>query len=156
MKQPLKGIAVVLCVLTVITSIGVVGYAAYDFYRQADSPLSADKASGASKLAAQPQPDRLMLHTVGMVNHIEKTSIESDSISLQWDEVPGVDGYSVYVSNRDNDESFVKVDDVKEPEITVEDLDPTIYDWFIGCCDEEDNGMMYEVPATIKNTATQP
>ena len=156
MKQPLKGIAVVLCVLTVITSIGVVGYAAYDFYRQADSPLSADKASGASKLAAQPQPDRLMLHTVGMVNHIEKTSIESDSISLQWDEVPGVDGYSVYVSNRDNDESFVKVDDVKEPEITVEDLDPTTEYWFRVSCYEEVNGMMYEGPATIKKTATQP
>ena len=125
MKQPIKVLAVVLCVLTVITSIGVVGIAAYNYYRQADLPLSAEAASVSASLPAEPQTDRLQVHTIGVVSNIEKTSYEDDSITLKWDEVPGVDGYSVYISNRDEDQGFVKAADVTEPEVTVDELDPT-------------------------------
>ena len=156
MKQPIKVLAVVLCVLTVITSIGVVGIAAYDYYRQADLPLSAEAAPVSASLPAEPQTDRLQVHTIGVVSNIEKTSYEDDSITLKWDEVPGVDGYSVYISNRDEDQGFVKTADVTEPEVTVDELDPTTEYWFRISCYSRAGGMMYEGPATLKKTATQP
>ena len=155
MNKPLKVLAIVLCIVTVISSVGVVGIAAYDFYRQAGG-ASVRRPSGTARLAASPQTDRLLIHTIGMVNNVEKTSIEADSISLKWDGVPGTDGYYVYISNRDKEEGFTKVAEVTEPEVTIEDLDPTTEYWFRVSCYKEVGGMVYEGPATVKKTATQP
>lgn len=92
---------------------------------------------------------------IGKIKSISKTSFKSNSITLTWDKVDGVTGYSVYYCNADKSKTYTKYGNVTSNTVTVTGLSAgTQYHFKINAYLLQGDSL-YEGESTIKKTATQ-
>lgn len=114
------------------------------------APTTVEPTTAVPTTTAKPEP------VIGNVRNCEKISFETDRITLRWDKISGVTGYSVYYCNTDRHVGFSKVADVTSNSITIKNLyDTTKYSFKIAGYIIQD-GKRYDGPAYTKVTATQP
>lgn len=92
---------------------------------------------------------------VGKVKAVQKTSFETNKITLKWDKVSGATGYYVYYRNADKTNKFTKIADIKSNGCTVSKLEHTTQYHFMVSAYVEQDGIKYEGEGRIKKTATQ-
>ena len=93
--------------------------------------------------------------TRGKVNNIQKTSYEPDRIDLKWDASEGVDGYFVYICDKDASDDYAKAAKVTEPAVSLKELKSGTQYWIKITSFTESDGEVHESSETIKKTATQ-
>jgi len=94
--------------------------------------------------------------TVGKVRNLERTSFESDRVTLTWDKVEGADGYNIYYLNADRHKNYSKAGTSKTNTFTVKSLVDTTKYYFQVAAYVVKDGVTYEGERTVKQTATQP
>ena len=94
--------------------------------------------------------------TVGKVKNLSRDSYDSDRCLLNWDKVPGADGYYVYYLNADDHKNFSKFADVKTNSCNVKPLRQGTQYHFKVSAYIKYKGRIIEGEPTLKRTATQP
>ena len=102
------------------------------------------------------QPATEAAPTVGRVTNLERTSFESDSVTLTWDKVSGADGYYIYYLNADKHKNYSRYGSSKTNTFTVRDINHTTKYYFWVSAYVIKDGVVYEGEKTQKQTATQP
>lgn len=105
---------------------------------------------------AAPEPTEEPEPTVGKVKNLDRNSFESDSCRLDWDVVPGADGYYVYYLNADDHKNFSKFADVKTNYCVVKPLRQGTQYHFMVSAYIRYKGKIIEGEKALKKTATQP
>ena len=90
------------------------------------------------------------------VKNVTKTSEEANRITLSWDKTEGATGYYVYVCDKDAGGNYVLFSESAEPGADLMNLKDTNAYWIKVTAYRESDGMIYESPATVMKTATQP
>ena len=155
MRKSKVALIALLGAAVVVSGISVVAFAA------------ADSNSGKSSHAAQPS-DKSMAASVrtqlekplslgkGEIADIQKTSEDPNHIALSWTPVNNAVGYNVYICDKDESEDYIKIADVQQPNVDIQDLKDGNAYWIKVCAYINDGGSLYECPATVIKTATQP
>ena len=153
-------VAVLLAVLTVLSSISIGGsVAAENDTPEAVAAVTAEEneVAATEALTEEPvtEPATEPVVEVGAVKNIEKTSFETNYITLKWAKTPGATGYYVYICNRDNGTTFTKAATVTSNTVTVKNLSHTTQYWFKISAYVTKDGKTYEGEATMKKTVRQ-
>ena len=141
-----------------VTSAVIVGVANWN--RGAGGTLSEARLSGSLGeplgAATLSEPAKASEHRLGgAVRNLKKTELETDFISLDWDDVFGIDKYYVYLSDADSDD-FTLVKTVGESEVTIDDLKSAhVYNDKVTTSQEREGGAM-NLPAASITAFTRP
>ena len=121
------------------------------------APEAASEAPTENPTVAPTQmPTEEPAPTVGKVRNISRDSYDSDRCLLNWDKVPGADGYYVYYLNADDHKNFSKFADVKTNSCNVKPLRQGTQYHFKVSAYIKYKGKIIEGEPTLKKTATQP
>lgn len=90
-----------------------------------------------------------------VIDNIQKTSYEPNRIDLTWNAAEEADGYEIFLCNRDVSESYVMVNSVTKPEVSIDSLKCGTQYWIKIIPYSMQNEKKHEYPAAVKKTATQ-
>ena len=159
MKKSKRFLAILLSAMIAVSAVSAVSFSAAE---NDDTVSVEDSASvavteaptvAATTVAVTQAPTTPPAPTVGKIREVEKTSFETDYITLKWDAVSGATGYYVYMCNRDESDSFKRVANVTKNTATIKNLAHTTQYWFKVSAYITKDGKTYEGDATLKKTA---